>query len=366
MGERQVERMYESYETLKIKKKAGIESAVQELQFRKQNRETLPLRGLRNLAVVMVRTEEMQRRIRSIDSLYQRVGSGRKVKDIILLDAFHSATIEGARTTVEHIRKSYEKPKTKDDKMVINTIHGMNYAYENKITMENIRTLWEIVTKDVCENGHLAGTQFRTGMVYVGSNTAIIHTPAAPGEIAGMMEELFAFADSSDLPVWLTAGILHFYFVYIHPFCDGNGRMARILTQSFLKQNGMDKIRYLPLSRTINDHLSGYYAYLKQAELVQANGKRWMDITPFLDYMLHIVEECMVTSIQEDRRLSESQQMVLVKMQKRGKGAEITIETAAKILKVSHQTAGRVLNGLASMGYLDKIKRDRKNIYRLL
>lgn len=296
--------MYESYETLKIKAKSGIKTAVQELQYRKHHRELLPLCGLGNTAIYMVMTEEIQKHLEMIDSLYQQVSREKKVKDIILLDAFHSATIEGARTTVESVRKSFEKPKSKDDKMVVNTIHGINYAYENQISMKNIRKLWEIVTEGVCENGHLAGTKFRTGMVYVGDDMSVVHTPAEPEMIEDMMEELFNFSDSSTYNVWLTAGILHYYFVYIHPFCDGNGRMARILTQSFLQQKGLDKIRYLPLSRTINGSLSGYYKMLKESELIQINGERWIDITPFLDYMLNIIEECMVLSIKEDNKLS--------------------------------------------------------------
>lgn len=357
--------MYESYETLKIKKKAGISSAAEELRYRKLHRELLPLSGLQNAKLYFVQTEEMQRRLESIDSLYQKVSREHKVKDIILLDAYHSATIEGARTTVEDVRRAYEKPKSKDNKMVVNTIHGMNYAYENPVTMENIRRLWEIVTQDVCENERLAGTQFRTGMVYVGSNTSIIHTPAKPEQIADMMGELFAFADASELNVWLTVGILHFYFVYIHPFCDGNGRVARILTQSFLLWKGMDKIKYLPLSRTINSSLSGYYACLKQSEIVQKGRDRWIDITPFVDYMLGVMEECMITSMKEDKKLSDNQRLLLTKMQKRGKGAEIGIAAAADILKVSQQTAGKLLNELAAMGYLDVVKRERKNIYIL-
>lgn len=357
--------MYESYATLKIKENAGIETAVRELEYRKQHREILPLHGLKDTGIYMVQTEEIQSRLKSIDSLYQKVNSGQKVKDIILLDAFHSATIEGAKTTVEKVRRAYDRPKSKDDKMVINTIHGMNYAYENKITMENIRTLWEIVTKDVCENEGLAGERFRTGMVYVGSQTEIVHTPAEPEEIETLMKELFIFANLSFYNVWLSACIFHFYFVYLHPYCDGNGRMARILTQSYLLHNGMDKIKYLPLSRTINRKLSGYYTSLKEAEDVQQNGKPWIDITPFLDYMLDVMEECMITSIKEDNKLSANQRLLLNKMQKRGKGTEITIATAADILKVSSQTAGKILNELVRMGYLDKTKRERKNIYIL-
>lgn len=141
--------------------------------------------------------------------------------------------------------------------------------------------------------------------------------------------------------------------------------MARILTQSYLAEKGMDKIKYLPLSRTINNRLSGYYNSLKEAELVQINGKHWIDITAFVDYMLESIEECMITSMKEDNKLSAKQRLLLTKMQKRGKGTEISIATAASILKVSHQTAGKILNQLVIMGYLEKTKRERKNIYIL-
>jgi Mn-dependent DtxR family transcriptional regulator len=73
----------------------------------------------------------------------------------------------------------------------------------------------------------------------------------------------------------------------------------------------------------------------------------------------------MITSIKEDNTLSKNQQLLLAKMQKCGKGAEITIATAAKILQVSPSAAGRILNKLADMGYLNKLRKDRKNIYIL-
>lgn len=308
--------MYESYDILKIKEKAGILSAIQELQYRKIHKEQVPLKGLQDTAIYIVLTEEIRNKLDLIDNLYEQISSEKKVKDIILLDAFHSATIEGARTTVENVRRAYDTPKTKDDKMVINTIHGMNYAYENPISRENIRELWEIVTRDVCDNSHLSGQLYRDGMVYVGSNTDIVHTPASPEKIEGMMQELFRFAETSEYNIWIKAAICHFYFVYIHPFCDGNGRTIRIMTQAMLKHNGKQKIQFLSLSRAINDNLSSYYASLKEAENVYRNGEVWMDITPFIDYMLDVMEKCMITSLKEDNELTEEQKLLISKMKK--------------------------------------------------
>lgn len=357
--------MYESYDVLKIKEKSGIDAARRELEFRRKHREKIDLPGLENTALYMVRTGDIEERLLSIEQLYQSLDSRRKVKEIILLDAYHSATIEGARTTVERVRRAYENPRSKDDKMVVNTIHAMNYAYEAPIRMNNIRYLWEILTKDVCENAHLSGKLFRDGMVYVGSNTEIIHTPARPEQIKDAIEKLFLFLEKKEYELWLMTAIFHFYFAYIHPFCDGNGRMIRILTQSYLYHCGKTKIKYLPLSRTINQRLSGYYQTMRESERILVNGEKWIDITPFLDYFLEIMEECMITSMKEEHDLSENAKMILTKMQKRGKGAEINRTAAAKILDVSEQTAGKLLNSLVEKGYLDKVRRGRKYIFIL-
>lgn len=67
------------------------------------------------------------------------------------------------------------------------------------------------------------------------------------------------------------------------------------------------------------------YNSLKEAELVQINGKQWIDITPFVYYMLESIEECMITSIKEDNQLYANQRLLLTKMQKRGKRTEISI-----------------------------------------
>lgn len=357
--------MYESYAVLKIKEKAGIEAARQELDFRKAHREKISLQGLENTMLYMVQTYAVKERLLSIENLYQRLNSHQKAKEIILLDAYHSATIEGARTTVENVRKVYDDPHSKDDKMVVNTIHAMNYAYKTPIDINNIRYLWEIVTNDVCENAHLSGKLFRSGMVYVGSHTEIIHTPARPERIKNDMENLFLFLEKKEYNIWLRTAIFHFYFAYIHPFCDGNGRMARILTQSYLYHCGLEKIKFLPLSKTINERLNGYYQTLKESETIHVNGEKWIDITPFLDYFLQIVEESMITSMKEDKSLKANEKAIIEKMQKRGKGAEINRAAAAKILEVSESAAGKILNALVEKEYLDKIRRGRKYIFIL-
>lgn len=58
-------------------------------------------------------------------------------------------------------------------------------------------------------------------------------------------------------------------------------------------------IKYLPLSRMINQRLSGYYQTMRESKRILVNGEKWIDITPLLDYFLEIMEESMITSIEE-------------------------------------------------------------------
>lgn len=149
--------------------------------------------------------------------------------------------------------------------MVINTITGSNYAYGRPITQKNIRRLWERVVSGVCENEDCKGKLYRDGMVYIGNAGKTIHDPARPEAIPALMEQWFAFRDA-DTDLLIRSFVAHFYFVYVHPFYDGNGRVARIMNASYLYHNGYRKMRNLPLSSAINNQLSGYYSSLLDSE----------------------------------------------------------------------------------------------------
>lgn len=60
----------------------------------------------------------------------------------------------------------------------------------------------------------------------------------------------------------------HFYFVYVYPFCDGNGRAARIMNASYLYHSGYKKMKSLPLANAIKNQLNGYYTSLTDSETI--------------------------------------------------------------------------------------------------
>lgn len=359
--------MLESIFRLGYKARAGLTDAQNEIKNRINTRFNLPLEGLHGETLCLTAVEELNQKASSVRQLYERIPHRRKAKDVILLDAWTSATIEGARTTVERVRQSFENPDSKDEKMVINTVHGSNYAYQHPITPKNIRRLWEIVVKDVCENQNQAGIFYRDGMVYIGNDSKTIHTPAEPEQIEPKMSQLFQFAEKSELDPLLTSFVFHFCFVYIHPFCDGNGRTARILNSSQLYQSGFKKMKHLPLSSAINDSLKGYYHSLTESEYSysDSDGSKWMDLSPFVSYMLDVFEKCLVNSSLAENKLNDSESRLLERMNKVGPKAEITVKKAMGILKLSESGTRKVLNTLAAKGYLTIEKGQKAYLYRL-
>ncbi len=358
--------MWDSIKKLKYRADANLVDAKAELEERLHDRIELPLAGLHGEKLYLTGLGRLRARVAELNILYNNLPEHRRVHDTIVLDAYSSATIEGARTTVAQVKQSFCDPRTKDDRMVVNTVTGCKFAYEYPITGKNIRKLWEKVVDGVCENAQHQGTLYRSGMVYIGNASSTIHTPAAPEQVAELMKRWFAFRETQSQDLLLNAFVAHFYFVYVHPFCDGNGRMARILNASQLYHGGYKKMRNLPLSAAINKQLGGYYSSLSDSGIV-LNGQeqKWMDLSPFVSYMLDAFEQCLVDAALSRNALTGRESRILDRMNKVGIHAEITARKAATILECKPDSARKVLNSLCKKGYLTATASGKTLIYRL-
>ncbi|TBV04668.1 Fic family protein [Phytopseudomonas dryadis] len=112
-----------------------------------------------------------------------------------------------------------------------------------------------------------------------------VHFEAPPR--TGLEEQLADFlawfensrSDTSLDPL-LRAGIAHFWFVTLHPFDDGNGRLTRAITDLALAQGDQQAIRFYAMSASILDDRAGYY------RILEASQKGTVDITAWLQWFL--------------------------------------------------------------------------------
>jgi Fic family protein len=123
----------------------------------------------------------------------------------------------------------------------------------------------------------------------------VVHFEAPPS--SEMQHEMTAFVSwffetgpngAKPLPPLTRAGITHFYFVSVHPFEDGNGRIGRALAEKALAQT-IGRPTLLALSQTIQRYRHAYYDALEQ------NNKA-IEITAWLDYFCKTVIEAQTQS----------------------------------------------------------------------
>ena len=164
-------------------------------------------------------------------------------QDAVVDEAVYSSVIEGAFTSREQaadfIRQN-KQPRNKSEQMVKNNYDALTYVLEHledEISEETILQIAQIVTRSAAE---VQVTGYRDGAVYVTGREGVVYTPPQAEAVPEMMRSLVEFVQKSELHPLLKACIAHFYFVYVHPFGDGNGRTARALSYMMLLQAGYD------------------------------------------------------------------------------------------------------------------------------
>lgn len=115
------------------------------------------------------------------------------------------------------------------------------------------------------------------------------------------MKSFFSFINEEDkMDEVLKSIVIHYYFAYLHPYFDGNGRMARLMQLWYLVNKGYSQALFIPFSSYINESKSAYY---KAFEQITINKKisDLTDITPFIIYFIdHVFKKFKQKEFVED------------------------------------------------------------------
>ncbi len=218
-------------------------------------------------------------------------------RQAILRMAHTSTSIEGNKLAQFEVGKVIEgkfvKGSQKDILEVENYYKALQKLEEmaktkRTISLDEILSLHKMVIDGLVE-GSKTG-KFRPSDVYVvddlgdGREKVRFKAPDAK-EVLKMIKDLIGWLDKSKKagihPI-IRAAILHLQFVTIHPFTDGNGRLARLLTQLQLYRDGWDFRKILVLEDYYNRDRISYYNAENYAQ--GANYQENMDFTSWLEY----------------------------------------------------------------------------------
>lgn len=164
----------------------------------------------------------------------------------------------------------------------------------------------------------------------------------------------------------LRAAIAHFWFVTIHPFEDGNGRIARAITDMALSQDDGQQMRYYSLSSQIMAEREKYYDILERCQKGDGEITEWLVwFFGCFSRAIHRSEELLSVVLDKAafwRRhaqvpLSERQQKVINRMLDAGKGGfegGLTTRKYLSLANVSRATAFRELDQLLEFGLIKR------------
>lgn len=224
-----------------------------------------------------------------LQSQDQHYGFKAAEDEIVATSAIES--IDFSRDSVRKILKGMA-PKDEQENRILGIKHGLEFIADtsNKITEENLYKLYMmtvgnfLTSDDRLKDGKL----YRHDTVYVVSDR-VEHSGLDYKKLPKFMKSLIQFANTEDdINDLVKASIIHFYIAYVHPYFDGNGRMARLVHLWFLIQKGYQSALFIPFSSQIEKSRKAYYdAYTTIEENKKLSGK--IDVTPFVLYFINNV-----------------------------------------------------------------------------
>ena len=183
------------------------------------------------------------------------------------------------------------------------------------------------------------------------------------------------FNQESKVDPVLKAAVSHFWFVTIHPFDDGNGRMARAIAEMALTRSDGCRDRFYSMSSAIEAERKDYYRILESSQ------RGSLDITAWLVWFLECLDraldeaDSMLDSVLHKARLwqrintqpvNQRQRKVINRMLSHGWEGNLSTSKYARMAKCSHDTALRDIKQLVDRGILCKNDRGgRSTSYRL-
>lgn len=174
--------------------------------------------------------------------------------------------------------------------------------------------------------------------------------------VPSLMKSLFEFINSSKINLIIKGAIFHYYFVAIHPFSDGNGRMARFWG-SLMLINYNQKFEYIPIEEEIYLNQEKYYNSIEQCH-VNSNAN------VFIKFMLKTINESLEKIIKNNSfALNEVQKKIIEFITN---DSSITQNKIAELLDLNVRTIKRNFKILIDNNIIERVGSDKTGLWKIL
>ena len=307
----------------------------------------------------------------------------------LTMDVMKSSEIEGELLNPEQVRSSIARrlgieiagalPAERDVEGIVEMMLDATQRYDTPLTDERLFD-WHAALFPTGRSGmyKIKTADWRDDVMQVTSGAMgkeTVHFEAPPA--SKVPSEMNAFLDwiekYTDLDAVLKAGLAHLWFVTIHPFDDGNGRIARAITDMLLARADKSPQRFYSMSAQIQAERNKYY------DILESTQKGNLDITAwliwFLDCLMRSMEQTDETikktmaraqfwETNKETSFNARQQKILQLLLDDFFGI-LSVSKYAKIAKTSTDTALRDLQDLIKKNVLEQQGSGRSTSYKL-
>lgn len=314
--------------------------------------------------------------------LYGRLGSlgfDSKLKAMaenLTHDVVYSSEIEGIKLNVDQVRSSiarrlgienvkYTAPSHYVDS-VVNVMLDAVQHYDQPLSKEKL-CAWQAAffPTGFSEGSQIEIGQYRTNEEHIVSGLfgreKIHYIAPSPDRVEEEMQKFLTWFDNQDsVSSVIRSAIAHFWFVSIHPFEDGNGRLARILSDMLLARGQKSEFRFYNVSSQINKDKNHYYDILERMQHGDGDITEWLvwymqKLVAALDEAETIVTTILNKSFFWQKASSvpmTERQTQMLNLFLDGYEAKITSKTWASLAKCSKDTAIRDIQDLVEKNIL--------------
>ncbi len=304
----------------------------------------------------------------------------------LTLDIVKSSEIEGQHLNYEEVRSSIARrlglnvaglvPSSRHIEGIVEMMLDATQRYSLPLTKERLFG-WHSALFPTGYSGpyKIEVGKFRTGEMQVVSGSMgkekVLYQAIPPVSVQAEMINFLQWVNKDNtLDLVLKAAIAHFWFIIIHPFDDGNGRIGRAITDLLLARAENSSERFYSMSSQILIERKQYYKILQKVQHSEGDITEWLEwflqclknaMTATSNTTKNIVRKAEFWKLHEHTPINERQRIILNKL---FDGFEGKLQTSkwAKITKTSTDTALRDIKDLVKKGILKQTTEGGRNI----
>ncbi len=317
-------------------------------------------------------------------------GPARFLMRSLIEESMTSSQLEGAATTrvvAKEMLSTGRQPRDQSERMIYNNYAAMSLVRERgkrPFTVEEILELHAVLTTGTLEEeeqcGRLRDSEDNV-LIFDRGSATVLHTPPPAREVRTRLQRLCDFANSEDADPFIhpvvKAIAIHFQIGYDHPFCDGNGRSARVLFYWAMMNAGYWLTEYLSISSVLKESPGNYMRAYLHTEHDDS------DMTYFIAQQLDAIEQS-ITALHHYiiRKSEQDKQARRVLRKSRVAGIDLnhrqkallanaiidpdrayTVATHRAAHQISYPTALADLSTLVEAGLMERHKLGKANEY---